>query len=152
MLSNKTTLRLALAALLLMASASGADAQGNTTREVTLIELDAAAAKPAVVYRRAGSVDDREIIALSPSATTDDLSRALRVLDVLHARFGPTVDRSMAAAVRTEVAPDAGDPQADTRRQQHGQLMSALKRSLRRQVTGFGNVKALRISVPARKT
>lgn len=151
MLSNKTTLRLTLAALLLMASASGADAQGNSTREVTLIELDAAA-KPAVVYRRAGSVDDREIIALSPSATTDDLSRALRVLDVLHARFGPTVDRSMAAAVRTEVAPDAGDPQADTRRQQHGQLMSALKRSLRRQVTGFGNVKALRISVPARKT
>lgn len=144
--------RLFVAALLLsVAALSTASAQDVSARDVTLIEVENATAHPAMVYRRVAG-DDREIIALSPNATADDLSSALRVLAVLHARFGRVPDRDMAAAARSHHVPSHGGAQAEARRTRHGLIVSALKRSERRHVAGFGAVKVLRIKVPTRNS
>ena len=143
-------LRALAAALLAPLALSAAEAQQNNMRSVTLVQLDVIADRPAMVHRRAGSGDDRDVIALSPLATVDDLTRALRLLDALHARFGSSLPRDMAAAVRSESAPTRPDARTEDRRRVHGSFVSALKSSARRPVAGFGVVQALQISVPMR--
>lgn len=129
---------------------SPAFAQEPPTRSVTLVELDVPADRPAMVYRRAGTGTDRDVIALSRRSTPDDLSSALRVLDALHSRFGNALQRDMAAAVRSERAPARPNDRAEARRKLHGGFVAKLRRAERRQVAGFGAVRAFEIIVPAR--
>jgi hypothetical protein len=144
--------RLMLAVALLVAPAvCAAQIESVDTRVVTLVQLDGPSDRPAMVYRRVGGAGDRDVITLSPEATADDLSRALRVLDALHTRFGPSPERDMAAAIRSESAPAQPDDQATARRKVHGSFVSAVRRAERREVGGFGAVKAIQITVPARR-
>ena len=125
-----------------------AQSQPNAFRRVTLVQMaPARGAGTAMVYRRASGTDP-DVIALSPTATAEDLSRALRVLDVLHATLGDTITRDLAASARTERAPVATSAAARDRARLHATFLTELRRSEARRVDGFGIVPALDIRVP----
>jgi hypothetical protein len=142
-------LRPFLAAILMMSTVpgfAGAQGQGPATRTVTLIELPSPPqGKRAMVYRRVRG-DDRDVIGLAPGATAADLGTALRVLDVLYARFGETPERDVAASVQSE----AGPPMPRAREKLDESFVQQLRRSRAKHVTGFGSVKAYKIKVPKR--
>jgi hypothetical protein len=123
-----------------------APAQGAASRSVTLVQLDRQTDKPAMVYRLAGEGSDRDIIALAPSATSAHLVDALRVLDAMYARFGPTLQHDVAAAVR-KPTPSRSVASRDMSGKQYETLVAELRRAARRQVRTFGSVRSLQIRV-----
>lgn len=120
-------------------------------RRVTLVEADSTRSpNGTMVFRRAGR-EDPDVIALAPGANTGDLGRALRVLDALHAQFGDSITRDIAASARSEQAPMTATASSRDRARLHASFLSQLRRAPKRAVAGFGSVRALDIYVP-RKT
>jgi hypothetical protein len=139
-----------LALGLLQLSAAGvADAQRavSETRDVTIIELASRGmAKRAMVFRRVTG-PDRDVIALTSDATAADLGGAMDVLRALHASDGDSVVRDIVAAVQV----DRTTPRAGHRGKLDEAYLKQLQQEKRRNVAGFGEVKALRVKLPKRE-
>jgi hypothetical protein len=65
------------------------------------------------------------------------------LLRALRERYGPSTQRDMAVALRKERRNGAPDRFEPTRRRVHGALVANLQRAQRRQIAGFGKVRAL---------
>jgi hypothetical protein len=127
---------------------STGDAQKQPNRgahSVTLIEVGSLpSGKRAMVIRRAGGIDT-DVIALTATSTGRDLTAATQLLNAVRVRFGDTPAHDIVVAVNGDesLLPIWKDQEAVDR----GSL-DQLRRARTRRVRGFGNVRALDISVP----
>lgn len=145
-MSSFTYARMALfATALTLVAAIPATAQ-PAVLEVTLVALDAPAQRSAVVYRRAQG-SDRDVIALSPSATSADLAQALRTLQILTANADQSPAGNFMAVVRSERARPAPGRDAGPDHSRPDEYLRALRAASRRKVPGFGTVRSIRVAI-----
>lgn len=127
-------------------SAPSAPSAPARMRAVTLIEADNDRTPAPAMVLRLASGTERDLIALTDQATARDLADALRVLEVLHAKYGDTLTRDIAVSGRLIETGEA----LSTRDTLHASYIRALRSSPVRQVAGVGSVRAHRILVPRR--
>ena len=138
--------RLAMLAALLVCGDTTLILAQTTQREVTVIALDSPSEHSARIFVRAEG-RDKEVIALGPQALADDLAQALRLL--AHLKSNPTAapTGNFMITVRSERIARAPGRVAENVDKLPGEYMATLRKASRRNVQGFGSVRALRIAV-----
>ena len=126
---------------------AGAQSDSTRARSVTLVEVafPARGRSAMIFHRRVGP--DRDVIALGPNATSDDLGSAIRALSAMYADSAQALRNDMAASVRAERALSGRDT---VRAKIHDAFLRELRRSKDRHVMGFGSVRAFEVKLPAR--